>query len=163
MACGLVVMVCLPLAPVADDRIVVAKDYERALAWDELGRQLRNRWSVLRILQRAARRQECMNRRGQEKFDELQSRKWDLAYGLRFQAAFMLRVFGICYGAEALGAALEQQYPLLSEYYRAGDAALSGFLRWFLNLPGPDQQDRLHCDEISVVQAPCRAGQSYSR
>lgn len=57
MACGLVVMVCLPLAPVADDRIVVAKDYERALTWDELGRQLRNRWSVLRILQRAARRQ----------------------------------------------------------------------------------------------------------
>lgn len=55
-----------------------------------------------------------MNRQGREKFDELQSRKWDRAYALRFQAAFMLRVFGICYDAEALGAVLEEQYPLLS-------------------------------------------------
>lgn len=130
-------MMCLPLAHVATDRIGALQAYSRSLDWIDRTCQQRRHWSVLRILERAARRQERMNVRGQAKFDELQRRKWERWYAYKFHAVLLLRIFAIGYGFEALGAVLHAHYPVAYPYWLAIGTALMKSMNAFWDMFPP--------------------------
>jgi len=133
----LLCMVCLPLAPVATDRIGTTRAYVQALPWSERIRQERMRWSLLRILKRAALRQEKMNERGQAMFDELQRRKWDTIYAFKLHGLLLWRIFAIGYGFEALGAVLHDQYPWAFTWWQACYDGLGRSLHAFWSMFPP--------------------------
>lgn len=133
----LLCMACLPIAPVATDRIGAARAYAESLAWSERIRQQRASRSLLQILSRAARRQEKMNRRGQKMFDELLHRERDLGYAIKLHAVVLLRILTIGYGYEALGAVLEMQFPETYDWWRATSDAVQWLLRASVDLLPP--------------------------
>jgi|GEM_PF-3487326 len=130
--------VFMPFAHVADDRIFAARHYGQALWMSERLRQEKQYWSIITILRRAARRQEFMNQRGQQKYDELQARKWDTAFAIEFHARILLCFFTLWYGTTALTAIAHDHYPWLYvamvEADKMGCELIDSFWKLF---PGP--------------------------
>jgi hypothetical protein len=108
---GLFVLILLPIAPVADDRIVALGIYEKTIDWSERLRQERGRWSILSWLRRAANRQRAWNVRGQRVFDEMQRRQFERSYAWKLQGLYALRILAIFWGYYAIGFILKDHYP----------------------------------------------------
>lgn len=131
--------VFIPLAPVADDRIVAAREFARALGMWECQRQQKRYWSVLSLLRRAACRQEYVNRYGQQKLDELVARQWDRAFALKLHAVILLRFFAWWYGVEALAIVAHDHFPWLNVVIMETDKCMASLIHSFWNLlPGSD-------------------------
>lgn len=129
----------LPLAPVADDRIFAAKTFAQALGMSEELRQQKRYWSILSILKRAACRQERMNKRGQQKFDKLQSKQWDLPSAFKWHAKILLWFFALWYGVEALDAVARAHSPWLHDFIVRANASVNSFIYWLWSfVPGPE-------------------------
>jgi len=73
-------MICLPIAYVAEDRIVAFRIYQAVIGIPAAMMQRQNPRSLLLRLHRAARRQEIINQINLPDYQELQRRKWQRSY-----------------------------------------------------------------------------------
>jgi len=102
----MIVMVLLPFAPTAEERILASRIYESSLSPREMHEQLRARGSLLGRLRRAAHRQRVMNEIYGPEFEELQRRKWERAYSYMFLIRRLSFWLSLGYAGDCLEAEL---------------------------------------------------------
>lgn len=108
---GLLLLMVLPLAAVAHDRVYAAHLYLTTQPWHEVQRQRRNRRSLLRRLERAAWRQKRINSINLPEYRELQRRKRSRRYNYELVLKRVLFWFAIAYGANRVEFLLKEFSP----------------------------------------------------
>lgn len=92
---SLLVLIALPIVPVAEDRIVACRLYGLILQPADRMRQSRDRRSLLCRLRRAAGRQVLMNSINLPGYLQLKARIWQRGYNY----GLTLRILGFCFAA----------------------------------------------------------------